>query len=72
MEVPRIGVKLELQLLPYTTVTATLDLSHICNLHHSSGQCQILNPVSEVRDQTCVLMDTSQLIFSEPQQELPK
>ena len=72
MEVPWLGVKLELQLLPYTTVTATLDLSHICNLHHSSGQCQILNPVSEVRDQTCVLMDTSQLIFSEPQQELPK
>ena len=36
MEVPRLGVQLELQLLAYTTATATLDPSHICNLHHSS------------------------------------
>ena len=31
----------------YTTATAMWDLSHICNLHHSSQQCQILNPLSE-------------------------
>ena len=36
MEVPRLGVSSQLQLLAYTTVTATPDLSHICNLHHSS------------------------------------
>ena len=50
MEVPRLGVKLELQLLAYATVMATPDLSHICKLHHSSGQRWILNPVSEARD----------------------
>ena len=34
-EVPRQGVKSELQLLTYNTATAMLDLSHICDLHHS-------------------------------------
>ena len=34
IEILRLGVKLELQLLAYTT--ATPDLSHVCNLHHSS------------------------------------
>ena len=38
MEVPRLGVELELQLPVYTTATATLDPSHICNLHRSSWQ----------------------------------
>ena len=44
MEVPGLGVELELQLLAYATATATAtpDPSHICNLHHSSWQCQIL------------------------------
>lgn len=36
VKVPRPGVELELQLLTYTTATAMLDPSHICNLHHSS------------------------------------
>ena len=45
-----LGVKLELQLWPYTTTTATLDLSHICNLCLSLWQCQILNSLSEVGD----------------------
>ena len=36
MEVPRQGVKLELQLSAYTTATATQDPSCICDLHHSS------------------------------------
>ena len=31
------------------TATGTQDLSHICNLHHSSRR-QILNPLSEARD----------------------
>ena len=34
MEVPRLGVISELQPPAYTTVT--WDLSHICDLHHSS------------------------------------
>ena len=43
------GVKSELQLQAYTTATATLDPSHICNLCCSSQQCQILNPLSEAK-----------------------
>ena len=42
MEVPRLGVELELQLPAYTTATATRDLSLICDPHHSSEQCRIL------------------------------
>ena len=61
MEVPRLGVELELQLLAYATATATPDLSHTCDLHHSSGQCQILNPLSEARDRTRNLMVPSQI-----------
>ena len=59
VEVPRLGVKLELQLLAYITATAMLDLSHICDLHHSLWQHRILNPLKEARDGTYVLMDTS-------------
>ena len=43
MEVPRLGVELELQPLDYTTITAMQDPSHICNLCGSSWQHQILN-----------------------------
>ena len=63
IEVPRLGVKLEPQLLSYTTATATRDLSRVCNLHHSSEQRRILNPLSEARDHTCVFMDTGQVCY---------
>ena len=63
MEVPRLGVKPELQLLAYTTVTAMLDPSNVCNLHHSLWQPQILNSLSKARDQICILMDTSWVCF---------
>ena len=43
------------------TATATLDLSLICDLHHSLWQHRILNPQSKAMDQTCILMDASQL-----------
>ena len=46
LEVSRLGVESELQLPAYTTDTAMLDPSHICDLHHSSQQCQLLNPLS--------------------------
>ena len=36
MEVPRLGVKSELQLLTYAIATAMQNLSHVCDLHHSS------------------------------------
>ena len=35
----------------------------LSNLHHRSRQRWILNPLSKARDQTCVLMDTSQIRF---------
>ena len=59
MEVPRLGAELELQLPAYPTATATQDLNHVCNLHHSSQQSRILNPLSEARDQSRILVDTS-------------
>ena len=40
MEVPRLGVKLELQLLAHATATAMPNQSRVCDLHHSSGQGQ--------------------------------
>ena len=49
MEVLRLGVKSELQLQAYSTAMATQDLSSICDLHPSSQQHRILNPVSEAR-----------------------
>ena len=49
--------------LTYATAIATPDLSHVCDLHHSSWHHQILNPLSEARDQTCILMDTNQIHF---------
>ena len=61
MDVPRLGVELELQLLAYATATATLDLSTICNLNYSWWQPQILNPLNKARDQTHILIDTSQV-----------
>ena len=63
MEIPRLGVKLELQLLAYAIVTATPDPSCVCDLHHSPQKRWILNPLSEARDRTCVLMDPSQIRF---------
>ena len=45
MEVLRLGVKSELQLPAYATAAETQDPSHVCNLQHSSQQCQILNPL---------------------------
>ena len=62
-EVPRLGVESELQLLAYATATPVEDLSHICDLHHSSQQCRILNPLSKARDWTHVLMNASQIHF---------
>ena len=63
LEVPRLGVQSELQLLVYATATAMWDLSHICDLHYSSWQHRILNPVIEARDRTHILMDPSQVLF---------
>ena len=58
MEVPRLGVELELLLQAYLTATAMPDPSHVCNLHHSSQPRQILNPLSKAGDQTHIPTDT--------------
>ena len=50
MEFLEQGVESQLQLPAYTTAIATQDPS------------QILNPLSETRDGTCILMDTSQVL----------
>ena len=63
MEVPRLGVQLELQLPVYTTATVTPDPSCVCDLQHSSQQSQILNPLSEARDRTRTFMVPSQIHF---------
>ena len=52
-------VDLQLQLLAYTTATATSNLSRICDLCRSWQQHQILNPLSEARDLNCILMQCS-------------
>ena len=59
----RLGVQSELQLPSYTTATATQDLSQVCNLHHSSQQHHILNPLSEARGPTRNLVDPSPVHF---------
>ena len=61
IEVPRLQVKLELQLLAHTIATTMQELSCICDLHHSSRQPRILNPLRKARDWTHVLMDTSRV-----------
>ena len=63
MEVPRLGDESELQLLACTTTIAMRDPSQVCDLHHSSRQCWIFNPLSEARDWTHVLMDTSWVCY---------
>jgi len=69
MEVPRLRVTSELQLLAYPTATAMPDLSRVCNLHHSSWQPQILNPLSEARDRTHNLRFLFGFVSTAPQQE---
>ena len=59
MEVPGLGVQLELQPPAYTTATTTQDPSRVFDLQHSSQQHKSLNPLSETRDRTYILMDPS-------------
>ena len=61
MEVPRPVVQSGLQ-LP-ATATAMQDPSHVFDLHHSSRQRWILNPLSEARDRTHNLMAPHLICF---------
>ena len=51
------------ELLAYARATTTPDLSLIHDLHHSSWQRRIFNPLSEARDQTPILMVPSGIRF---------
>ena len=53
------GIFILFSIVAYATATAPPDLSCICNLHCSSQQGQILNPLSRARDGAHVLTDTS-------------
>ena len=63
MEVPRLGVKSQLQLPAYTTAIATWDPSLACDLNHSLRERQIPDPLSESRDRIRILMDSRQICF---------
>ena len=54
----RLGVESELQLPAYTAAIARPDGSRIQELRCCLWQCWILNPLSETRDQTHILVDT--------------
>ena len=60
-EVPRLGVESEPWPPAYTRATATQDPSRVCNLHHSSRQRWIVNPLSKGRDRTRNLMVPSRI-----------
>ena len=60
MEVPRLGVELELQLPAYATATATQDPNHVCDL------------LSEARDRTHNLVVPSLIRFCCATIETPK
>ena len=72
MEVPRLEVKSELQLPAYTTVTAASDPSQICDLCRSSWERQILSILSEARDPTHLLVETSLVLNPLSHNRAPK
>ena len=63
MDFPRLGVESELPLPAYSTATASPDLSHVCDLHHSSWQCWIPKPLIKATDGNHILMDTSRILY---------
>ena len=71
MEIPRVGVKSELQPLAYVIDTATRDRGLVCDLHHPSRQRRIPDPLSKARDQTHILMDTSRIHFCQAMLDTP-
>ena len=70
MKVPRLGVKSELQLQAYTTTTATWDPSCVCNLHSSSRQHWIPNPLSKAGIESTSSWMLVRFVSTESQWEL--
>ena len=50
IDVPRLGVESELWLPVCATATVKPDPSLVFDVHHSSRQCRIFNPLKQVRD----------------------
>ena len=69
MEVPRLGVKLELQLTAHTTVTAIRNLSHVCDLHHSSSNTRSLTHGARQGIEPATSWILVRLISTEPRRE---
>ena len=63
MEVPTLGVELELQQPSYVKASAMWNPIHIHDLHRSSWQHQIPNSLSKARDRTHLLTGTSHIRF---------
>ena len=72
VEVLRLGVQSKLQLPAYARATAMPDPSLNCDLHHSSWQRWILNPLREARNWTQSLMVPSQIRFHCATMGIPK
>ena len=70
MEVPRLSVELELQLLAYTSATAMPDLSHVCDLHHSSWNARFLTQWARPRIKPASSWILVEFVTAEPQWEL--
>ena len=70
MEVPRLGVKSELQPLAYDTATAMPDPSPICNLHHTHGNTGSLTHCVRPRTEPASSWILVTFISVEPQWEL--
>ena len=70
MEVPRLGVESQQQLTAYITATATRDPSCLFDLHHSSWQRQILNPLERLGTETATSWFLVGFVSTAPQQEL--
>ena len=65
MEVSRLGIRASIRAADIRLVSelqlpamTTKDQNHVCDLYHSSRQHWILNPLSEARDRTQILMGT--------------
>ena len=57
-EVPRLEVKIRAAAASLHHSYSHTDPSHVCDLHHSSQQHWVFNPLSEARDRTHILVDT--------------
>ena len=64
IKIPGLRVKSEQHLLATAEATAMQDPSCVCDLHYSSQLHWILNPLSEARDRTHILMDPCQVCYN--------